>query len=994
MNSIVWTCVKLLLVGAVLAFGGVLYYHVSTKDTIEFRTSAINLYLKFKLSKFFAGADVDIQDVQLSWRRDDENFFLSAKGLVIVDKKSGLKTEIPEVAIYSKVGILFLWGDWGASRVEIPTVYLSAFSPDKEADADRASFSISALRERLFVLVRSSVPVRVGSMLLSNQDGENLRVDSLSFGTEAKYDGRIFSLELTSGTSSVKVKVSEHYKGVISLNVKCDNFNTALFEYIRFLNGVLPLYNKVLISGAADIVLDARDQIEYCDIDLQSLKGTVPYGPHDSVTVHGFRVKAKYSDHELLLSDFNLLMDDVALKMRASFDATDGRLSASVSSYELKAQRVCRYWPGELYPDLKRWYCDNVVDGTFREPQVAFHGHINDMKNVANYRFSAHVRDAAIRISSELGVVNVVDGGLLLDRGELAIRSGNYNFRGVDAVEGVAIIKDVGSDDAKLEVRGRAFGDVSKIYVAANGQERFGVAAENISGVANTKFIVEVSNLAGVSDVHSDVYITSEVGNLAVSGVLNSFDVYGAGLDLVIHNESVEAVIKGKMNGRDMTLIASGNPSGGGRIACKFDGYISGDNIQQFSAAARHVGLSGYAKATIDWVSNHSSDGSTKVNGVLDVAGLYSGLGYFQEGDQARTLKFTALVGENASIQVHNATLEGQGIDVRLSGQIGPSVNLVADRVQLLKTDAQVSVKSSKNGNLVLRLSGKFLDLSKTNLWAFLSGESRQQGGLKIDLRVHNALMKNNVPIKRVLFSMGYDGDGKLHAKMSANFANDNAPVRIEYGPRGLEVSTENAGSFLRAVDVVNTIDGGHLSIYMYPDSHLGRTQGVFSLTNFNIVNAPILAQILTLSSLQGISNTLNGSGIRFGKLNVPFNYNENRVSFDESWIEGVELGISVGGEINLSTKSFDVRGQIVPAYAVSKLVWNTPLIGKLLTGGHSRGVVAIDYKVKGTDKAHDISVNFLSILAPNLLKRVLKAIDDKSRGGAGNVKQHGRAAQ
>ncbi|AAV86272.1 acetamidase [Anaplasma marginale str. Dawn] len=992
MNSMVWTCVKLLLVGAVLTFGGVLYYHVSTKDTIEFRTGAINLYLKFKLSKFFAGADVNIQDVQLSWRRADENFFLSAKGLVIIDKKSGLKTEIPEVAIYSKVGILFLWGDWGASRVEIPTVYLSAFSPDGEVSGAKPPFSVSALREKLFMLIRSSVPVRIGSMLLSNQSGESLKVDSLSFGTEAKYDGRIFSLELTSGASSVKVKVSEHYKGVISLNIRCDNFNTALFEYIRFLDGVLPLYNKVLISGAADVVLDAHDRIEYCDIDLQSLKGTVPYGEHDSVAVHGFRVRAKYSDHELLLSDFNLLMDDVALKMRAYFNAINSRLNASVSSYELKTQQVCRYWPEQLYPDLKHWYCDNVIEGTFREPQVTFHGHVNDIKNVANYRFSAHVRDATITVSNKWGAVNIVDGGLLLDRGELVIRSGNYNFRGVNAVEGVAIIKDVSDKDAKLEIRGRAFGDVSEIYTAADGQERFGVVAENISGVANTKFIIEVSNLSGTSDIHSDVYITSEVGDLSVRGVLNSFDVHSAGLDLVVHNGSVEATIKGKMNERDMTLVASGDP-GGGSMMCKFEGYISGNNIRQFSAAARHVGLSGYAKATIDWVSNHSGAGDTKVNGVLDVIDLYSELGYFPVGAQARILKFAASVEQDGNIQVHNATLAGQGIDIRLSGHIGQDVNLVANRVRFLKTDAQAHVKSSKDGNLVLQLSGKFLDLSKTNLWAFLSGESRQQGGLEVKLRVHNALMKNNVPIKRVFFSMGYDGDDKLHAKMSANFANDNAPVRIEYGPRGLEVSTENAGNFLRSIDVLSTVDGGHLSIYMYPDSHLGRTQGVFSLTNFNIVNAPILAQILTLSSLQGISNTLNGSGIHFGKLNVPFNYSENRVSFDESWIEGVELGISVGGEINLSTKSFDVRGQIVPAYAVSKLVWNTPLIGKLLTGGYSRGVVAIDYKVKGTDKAHDISVNFLSILAPNLLKRVLKAIDDKSKGGAGNVKQQ-RAAE
>ncbi|MCU7612506.1 DUF3971 domain-containing protein [Anaplasma capra] len=990
MNSMIWSCVKLLLVGAVLAFGGMLYYHASTKDTVEFRTGIIDLYLKFKLSQFFTGADVDIQDVQLSWRRADENFFLHASGLIIVDKKSGLRTEIPEISIYSKVGILFLWGDWGASRVEIPEVSLSAFDPGTDVSAAQTSFSIAALREKLLMLVRSSVPVKVGSMTLSNQRGESVKVDSLSFGTEERYDGRVFSLELVSSLSSVKVEISEHYKGIISLNLKCDNFNTALFEYIRFLDGVLPSYNKMLLSGTADVVLDSHNQIEYCDIDLQSLKGKVPYERHGDITVHGFRAKARYSDRELLLSDFNLLVDDIALKARASFGARSGRLDASVGSYEIKAQRICKYWSEELYPDLKRWYCGNVLDGAFREPQLSFSGHISDMRNVENYRFSSHVRDATISISDELGAVNVVDGDLLLDKGTLVIRSGNYNYRGIDAVEGVATVKQIGSHDAKLEVRGRAFGDVGKLYNAIDGQERFGIATENISGIAVTKFLVEVSNLTGMSDTHSDVYIASEVGNLAVSGVLSSFDIHSAGLDLIFHNRRIEATVKGKLNDRDMTLTASGDTRSDGSMLCKFDGYISGENIQKFSAVARHVDLSGYAKATIDWVSNNPGSSGAEVDGVLDVSGLYSALGYFQQGTQERILKFAASVERSGNIRVRSATIEGQDIDIRLSGQLGNNVNLVADRVRFLKTDARASIKS-ENGNLVLKLGGKFLDLSKANLGSFLNRESRNQGKLKIDLRARSALMKNNVLMKKFLFSLDCGEDGGLRAKMSARFANDNVPVSIEYGPRGLEVSTEDAGNFLRAIDVVSTVDGGNLSIYMYPDDHLGRTQGVFSITNFNIVNAPILAQILTLSSLQGIGNTLNGSGIRFGKLNVPFSYSDSLISFDESWIEGVELGISVGGTINLSAKSFDVRGQIVPAYAVSKLIWNTPLIGKLLTGGYSRGVVAIDYKVKGTDKAHDVSVNFLSILAPNLLKRVLKAIDDKSRGASSA--QQGRAA-
>ncbi|MGN7661494.1 MAG: AsmA-like C-terminal domain-containing protein [Anaplasma sp.] len=988
-NSIVWTCVKLLLVGAVLTFGGVLYYYVSTKDTLEFRTGIVDLYLKFRISRFFSGADVDIRDVRLSWRKADENFFLSAKGITVVNKNLGFRMEIPEVLVYSKIGILFLWGDWGASRVEIPEISLNAFDSGEEAGVLWVPSSVPTLREKLSVLAGSSIPVKVGSMLFRNQVGEDFKADSLSFGTEKKYDGRVFSLELASGQSSVKVRLSEHYKGVLSLSVQYDNFDTRLLGYLKFLDSRLAAYNRMLLSGTIGLVLDAHDHIEYVEVNLQSLRGVLPYGGEDIVIQH-LRARAKYSGDKLTLTGFDLLADDVALRMQAAFDADTGRLGVNIGGYEIEAQKVCKYWPEVLHPNLKSWYCGNVK-GVFREPQVAFYGSVDDVKNVKNYRLSSHVKDATITVSDGVGSVNIVDGGLLIDKGELVIRSGNYNFRGINAVEGVATIRDSDSG-AKLEVQGRALCDASKLYDAVNGEERFKLESQNVTGAGDTKFSVNVVDLFSHSNMKSDIHVKSEISNFAVRGVLGSFDVYDAGLEVVYQDGAVEARMNGKMNEHDMTLRVTGDPGSGGSMLCKFNGYVSGENIQKLSDIARGIALSGHAKANINWVSNYSGLGDAKVDGVLDTSGLHSSIGYFPTDDQERPFRFSAVVESDGDIQVNDAAVEGQDVKIQVRGSIGSGgMSLTADTVRFLKTDARASVES-KDGDIVLRLSGKLLDLSKADFGAFLKGKSlKRDGAFRVDVRSKNTLLKNNVTLSKLLFSLDRDRTGNLKAQVSGRFSEDNALVSIEYGPRGLEVSTENAGSFLRAIDVLNTVDGGYLSIYMYPDNHRNKTHGMFSITNFNIVNAPILAQILTLSSLQGISNTLSGSGIHFGKLNVPFSYSSNLISFKESWIEGIELGISLGGEIDLNTKSFDVRGQIVPAYAVSKLVWNTPMVGKLLTGGQSRGIVAIDYKVKGTAKAHDISVNFLSILTPNLLKRVLQALDDKSKGSEGGGIQETR---
>ncbi|MDB1135113.1 AsmA-like C-terminal domain-containing protein [Candidatus Anaplasma sp. TIGMIC] len=983
MNSVVWLCVKLVFVLGVLLFGGILYYNVSTKDTLEFRSRLVNLYLEHKLSKFFFGADVNIRDVKLTWRRADENFFLSAQGVTVVDKDLGVNIEAPEVSIYSKIGILFLWGYWGDSRLDIAKIGVDISKSRSLANVAKIPISVATLREKLLVFVRSDIPVKVDRLVIRNGGVDEVVMESLKFGAENEYDGRVFSLEFVSGESAVRVRLSEHYKGVVSLHVKYNNFHTRLLRHLEFLDARLAQYKDLRLSGTADMVLDANDRIEYGDINLHSLVGTVPYGVGHGVDVQRFRARVKYSDGKLQVTNFNLFADNIAVKMSANLDTSSGRVDVNVGGYEVSAQRVCEYWPEDVYGVMRAWYCEHVLSGFFREPQIAYRGHINDFKNPDNYIVSSHLKDAVLLIGGGYGAVNIVDGGLLFHKGDLVIRSGDYNYKGLHSKEGIAIMKGVKSGNAVLKIEGKATSDAETLYEASDVRDMLNIGGEDVTGEAVTKFVVEVRNIMNDEEVSTSVSVQSNVRNMRANRILGSFDVEDVDLGVQYYDGSITVSAQGKMNDKDITVVAT-NGKGNDKIHCNIDGYISGKDLRRLSGAAVMLGISGHAKTHINLISN-TSTGSSSIDGVLDVSTLSLGdqEGYFNLGEQKRTLTFSAGIEPGGLINVSKAVLHGDGVDVRLNGKIGAGeVDFVADKIEFLKTNAKGWVKAVNN-NVVVRLQGAFLDLSKANLAAFTRGYSSAPGAnnnVYISVQADQALMNDDVLIENLGFEFKRGDKRDTRVGITGNFAGDLEPFNISYGPIGLEVTTGNAGKFLRAINVLSTIDGGRLSIYMYPDSHVGRTNGMFSITKFNIVNAHILAQILTLSSLKGIGNTLSGSGIHFSKLNVPFTFGNDMISFSESWMEGVELGISLGGKIDLTTKNFDVRGQIVPAYAVNKMVWNTPFVGKLLTGGYSRGIVAIDYKVKGTTKVHDISVNFLSILAPNLLKRVLKVLDYKTK--------------
>ena len=89
---------------------------------------------------------------------------------------------------------------------------------------------------------------------------------------------------------------------------------------------------------------------------------------------------------------------------------------------------------------------------------------------------------------------------------------------------------------------------------------------------------------------------------------------------------------------------------------------------------------------------------------------------------------------------------------------------------------------------------------------------------------------------------------------------------------------------------------------------------------------------ILTLASLQGIADLLTGEGIRFTDFEMNFKSKNKLITIDELYAIGPAISILMNGYIQ-SGKLVSLRGTLVPATTLNKMVGSIPVLGNILVG-------------------------------------------------------------
>ncbi len=150
--------------------------------------------------------------------------------------------------------------------------------------------------------------------------------------------------------------------------------------------------------------------------------------------------------------------------------------------------------------------------------------------------------------------------------------------------------------------------------------------------------------------------------------------------------------------------------------------------------------------------------------------------------------------------------------------------------------------------------------------------------------------------------------------------------------------------------------------------------EGYLRIDDFKVVQAPILARLLTVASFQGMGSLLQGEGIQFDSLDAPFWVDEEGViGISDASASGPSLGLTLFGTFDQGTNETDLQGTIVPSYGINSALGKMPIFGPILVSREGEGVFAFTYGIAGPTDGPTVFVNPLSGLAPGFLRRVFQ---------------------
>ena len=186
-------------------------------------------------------------------------------------------------------------------------------------------------------------------------------------------------------------------------------------------------------------------------------------------------------------------------------------------------------------------------------------------------------------------------------------------------------------------------------------------------------------------------------------------------------------------------------------------------------------------------------------------------------------------------------------------------------------------------------------------------------------------------------------------------------------------VFTNHAKPIVKKYKFIKGFKGGILDFYSISKNN--KTNSNLKLYDFKLKDVPALTKLLTLASLQGIADLLSGEGIRFNEFEMNFNKEKGLMTIDEIYSLGPSISVLIEGYVQ-KDELISLRGTLVPATTINKVIGSIPLLGDILVGKKAgEGVFGVSFKIKGYPNDLKTTVNPIKTLTPRFITRTLEKI-------------------
>ncbi len=679
-------------------------------------------------------------------------------------------------------------------------------------------------------------------------------------------------------------------------------------------------------------------------------------------------------------------------------DGAANRIVLESRLENLPVNDIGLYWPQNVVPAARTWVSENIRSGVVTSASQKLDIiKRNDGAEIKALEGDIHFEKASVTYLSDFPAVENVSGTALFDPERFVINLDGGLYRQTQLTP------------SKITIDG--FGGQSKIDIALNIQTTLEDALDildhepykfttrmqlpymNMSGDAavNLNFAFPLKKDLTDKEIKYDASASSF--NFRWNDILEDMDLNDANIDL-------------KIDGPMMNVAGNGQLAG---QAVEFDytKYFEESDLEtKLTAKARvaparflpealkqQISISGLTPVYIEQNEYADKRKTVKISANLQEAGF--------EIPSIKAVKPVGVPGKTDLILNYQAgrlqnlreidfntpalSFSGQ-VDMTVdSGQSDQWNNVIFPVVKY--GDNDFGLKADRRADeIAMKVSGKRFDIS-----SYLRGNDDQQSDTKqtytpirISGEMDQLITAQNEYIRNAKVFLERSAAGRID-RLELDGLAGNGQLYLRYRPAdsagyNLRIEADDAGATLKTLGYSKSIRGGVMVVDGRPSGQgTGRDMaGRFQISNFSMVEAPVLARLLNGMSVNGLSALLQGDGIDFARLSGNFKWQDKSarskdgglLTISEGKTSGASLGLTFGGTMDMADKTVDIQGNIVPVSNINTAFSDIPVLGDLLTGGGD-GVFAATYSVKGPIKTPTTTVNPLAALAPGILRDI-----------------------
>ncbi len=976
--------------------------------------SQITPYIQEKLNDLSVDYKIEIDDSFIKWDGVQKAFSLYVTNVKVVNDTNDKVAIFPKVSFDFSV-VRFLKGDILSSDITIinPDFHINSADkklyvvPNSDKQAGLVLFDelakilevggkkspIRSVRVRdANFYIHSGVSdilwnITEGYARLDSQNGKNRLVSELkiNFGNFESY----FHLALSKENFS-EINVTTSFKELPSYAF------ADLFPEINMLKQL-----EVVSSGELKFLLDNNMHISQLAFDIYNMSGKLNLPEYFKAEIPIDSLKAQgniYNDFSVLaLDSFIVRVNDSEVTLSGSiknygdFVEIKPEILFNASLANMNVNDLDKYWPVGLAKKTRRWIVSNISGGKVTNANASFKFTPEVFEKGLKFApegsiiASINVEGAQVKYVANYPIITDTKARINLTGRSMEALVKSAKIGKSNIKNGVVTIPNFFEKPFRISVKSDVDGrssDFIKFLIPTIDKLKGNEAIESIKNMkGRIKGAVSLSLPVAKGLKYSDIdlHIKSKVTGAYLPKFLNELDLNKGNFDFNLDNDKIIVRGKGVLNSVNVDVDYTKYIFGGNDFDAKYriKSNISADEIRALKIADVPY-ITQKFKMDLTVTEKNKSKNYSIIADITDSQVKIDEIGFLKPVGVVGGIKFLAEeVG--GYFKMDDFVVDGPDYSAKGAMQIDRADNSIKNlkfsSVKFGNNDFKIDYKVGKT-RVTLDLEGKSVDIGaiKINRFFKASGSAKKSMDILVDL--DHLYMKNGQYLNGLVGNINCSVELCKSVNIYGKMSGDNYVV-VSLKPIGdrssLLIESDNAGVIISGLGISKHIKGGHLNIEStFADSDNKKVaRGLIRIRNFTAIKTPLLGKLLSLASLKGIGDLLNNKGITFKKFEAPFTMMDGVLAVKDAKSSGSSVGITSNGTIDTNSGVIDLKGAIVPAYEINKVLGKIPIVGPLLVGGKDEGLIATNYRIKGTYEEAKITVNPLSILTPGFLRNI-----------------------